>query len=401
MKHSTATKRAYLKIVSGLLAGLILCVFSGCDKWMRSPVDPNISSEIETSYFVRPSVKATLVHDADGRELMEISDLQSQEGSIDTVREAPLPGVLEATGQVTFDDKLVSTIISRLTGRIEEMRSSQWQMVHAGELVMKVFSPDYMSAEAEYLAASPSNNQSDGSGSQSGAFDAPTSFDVAANLREAAVRKLDLLGFTKTDISRIRSASPTVWIRAPITGIIVSNNAMRGLAVNPGDQLFALATLQRVWITADIYQDDLSRVWVGQPLEAVTASYPGQTFKGTVQRISPALDPNIHTLQLRCQVDNPQQLLKPQMLARVRLATNPGTALVIPQSALVYDDTAYYAFIVAGPDRLERRQVAIAEWNQDGYARVVNGIKPGEKFLAGETPLRFNAMWHAARVNSP
>ena len=84
---------------------------------------------------------------------MEIANAQAEEGAIGTVRQAPLPGVLEATGQVTFDDKLVSTIISRLTGRIEEMRISQWEMVQRGELVMKLYSPDYMSAEAEYLAA--------------------------------------------------------------------------------------------------------------------------------------------------------------------------------------------------------------------------------------------------------
>ena len=106
------------------------------------------------------------------------------------------------------------------------------------------------------------------------------------------MRKLDLLGFSPADIAAIREPSASVWMRAPISGIIVSKNAVRGQQVNPGDQLFSLATLERVWITADIYEDDLARVRVGQSLEAVTASYPGEVFKGTVQRISPALDPN-------------------------------------------------------------------------------------------------------------
>ena len=391
MKYSTnaamsATRRSYANAVSGLIAAwLTLSVLSGCDS--PAPTQAETKSE--------PSEMATLVHQADGSELMVIANAQAEEGSIDTVRQAPLRSVLEATGQVTFDDKLVSTIISRLTGRIEEMRSSQWQMVHRGELVMKVYSPDYMSAEAEYLAASSVGSQSGGPGTQTGAFGVPASFSMAASLKEAAVRKLDLLGFTPADIAAIRTARPSVWVRAPISGIIVSKNVVRGQAVNPGDQLFALATLQRVWITADIYQDDLSRVYVGQRLEAVTASYPGQVFKGTVQRISPALDPNIHTLQLRCQVDNPGSLLKPQMLARVRLVTSPRLALVIPQSALVFDDNAYFAFIVAGADSVERRQVEIGDWSEPGYFRVVSGIKPGERFLTTES-LKFNALWHAA-----
>jgi len=223
---------------------------------------------------------------------------------------------------------------------------------------------------------------------------------VSASLREAAERKLELLGFSPADIASIRTASPAVWVRAPISGIIVSKNVVRGQAVNPGDQLLALATLQRVWITADIYQDDLSRVWVGQSLEAVTASYPGKVFKGRVERISPALDPNIRTLQLRCQVNNSESLLKPQMLARVRLAATPGMALVIPWSALVFDDHGYYAFVLAGADKVERRQVEIADWDEDGYSRVVSGLKPDDRFFTTET-LQFNAMWHAAHAKAP
>jgi len=219
------------------------------------------------------------------------------------------------------------------------------------------------------------------------------------SLRQAAIRKLDLLGFTPAEIAAIRTASPSVWVRTPISGIIVSKNVVRGQAVNPGDQLLALATLQRVWITADIYQSDLARVWVGQNLDAVTASYPGQVFKGTVQRISPALDPNIHTLQLRCQVSNPGSLLKPQMLARVCLKTNPQTALVIRKSALVWDDNANFVFIVTGTDSVERRSVEIATWNDEGYARVVSGLRPGEHVVTHKS-LQLNALWRAVHGKS-
>jgi membrane fusion protein, copper/silver efflux system len=380
-----ATERP--KFLSCLIVGaLALSLFSGCD----SPAQ----SQAETKSV--PTEVATLVHQADGVDSMVIANAPTEEGAIDTVRQVTLPGVIEATGQVTFDDKLVSTIISRLTGRIEDMLSSQWEMVNRGQLVMKIYSPDYMSAEAEYLAAISDPSQKGNQSTPTEAYGMPAGLSMAANLKEAAIRKLELLGFSPKEIASIRTASPSVWVRAPISGIIVSKNVVRGQAVNPGDQLLALATLQRVWITADIYQSDLARVWVGQSLEAVTASYPGQVFKGTVQRISPALDPNIRTLQLRCQVTNPGSLLKPQMLAKVRLQTNPETALVIPQAALVFDDNANYVFIVNGTDSVERRKVDVGDWNEAGYARILRGIKPGERFLTTES-LKFNALWHAAR----
>jgi membrane fusion protein, copper/silver efflux system len=392
MKRTTAItmaamKRAYVMALSGLvMASLALSGLSGCDSPASNPAATRSPS----------SELPTLVHQADGRELMVLANPQAQEGSIGTIKEVPLPGVLEAIGQVMFDDRLVSTIISRVTGRIEELRTSQWDTVRRGEPVMSLYSPDFMTAEAEYLEGTSSASQSGGPGTQTDAFGMTAgSFNMTANLKAAAVRKLELLGFSPADIAAIREPSTSIWMRAPISGIIVSKNAVRGQQVNPGDQLFSLATLERVWITADIYEDDLARVKVGQSLEAVTAAYPGEVFKGTIQRVSPSLDPNTHTLQLRCQLSNPGFRLKPQMLARVRIVTSPGLALVIPQSALVFDDNAYYAFIVAGANSVERRRVEIADWNEHGYARVVSGINPGDRFLTTES-LRFNGLWHAA-----
>jgi len=378
--------RPKLKTLTGLMTVWLALSAIGCHS--------SVQSQLETKSAT--SEIATLVHQSDGSELMVIANAQAEEGPIGIVRQVPLPGFLKATGLVTFDDKLVSTIISRLTGRIEEIRSSQWEMVRRGELVMKVYSPDYMSAEAEYLAASSGVSQSRGPGVQNEVFGLPAAFSMAASLKEAAVRKLELLGFSSADIATIRTPSPFVWVPAPISGIIVSKNVVRGQQVNPGDQLLALATLQRVWITADIHEDNVARVKVGQSLEAVTAPYPDEVFKGTVERISPALDPNNHTLQLRCQVANPRSLLKPQMLARVRLITSPRVALVMPQSALVFDDNAYFAFIVVSADRVERRRVELGNWNEPGYARVVDGMKASDRFLTTES-LKFNALWHAAQ----
>jgi membrane fusion protein, copper/silver efflux system len=386
----TIVKRASVAVLARLpaaliMATLILSVLGGCDN------PPSSQAVAEPS----PSDVPLLVRQADGRELMARVS-RAQEGSIGTVKEVPLPSVLEAVGQVTFDDRLVSTIISRVTGRIEELRTSQWDTVRRGEPVMSLYSPDFMTAQAEYLEAGVSPGQRGGDSSQAGAYGLPPGgFGMTANLKAAAIRKLELLGFSPADIAAIRAPSASVWMRAPISGIIVSKNAIRGQQVNPGDQLFSLATLERLWITADIYEDDLARVKVGQSLEAVTTAYPDEIFRGTIQRISPSLDPNTHTLQLRCQVSNPGARLKPRMLARVRIVTSPGLALVVPEAALVFDDNAYYAFIVAGPNSVERRRVEVADWNEHGYARLLHGIKPGERFLTTQS-LRMNALWHEA-----
>jgi Cu(I)/Ag(I) efflux system membrane fusion protein len=303
-----------------------------------------------------------------------------------------LPGVLETSGQITFDDRSTSTIISRVQGRIEQTRVSLWDNVQRGEKIVALYSPDFMTAESEYLQARESSKLMTAPG-------VGGSSDFAGALSQAARRKLQFLGMTDADIQAIKAPDPTVWMRAPISGTVVENKVQRGAAVNPGDVLFSLGTLNVVWITGDIYEDDLARVRVGQELSAVTTAFPDEVFHGVIDRISPNIDPATHTLQIRCEVKNPGARLKPQMLAKVSIVTRPGEALAIPQDALVFDIDNYYAFVEISPGTFEHRKVSISSWSRVGYARIVSGLKPGDRVVSGET-LQVNALWHQAHGES-
>jgi len=83
------------------------------------------------------------------------------------------------------------------------------------------------------------------------------------------------------------------------------------------------------------------------------------------------------------------------MLARVKIVTQPGYALVVPQKALVFETDAYYAFVQVARGRFERRKVAISSWNEKGYARVVSGLKAGQEVVSDES-VQVNALWHLA-----
>ena len=327
-----------------------------------------------------------LERQSDGTDALRFTTAQLRRMNFATVKDFPLPAVMEANGQVTFDDRRVSTIISRVTGRVDELRTSQWDTVWRGEPVMSLYSPDLMTAEAEYLEAISSASQTGAAGAQPEYFGMSAgSLSMTSNLKAAAVRKLELLGFSPADIAAIRIPSASVWMRAPISGIIVSKNVVRGQQVNPGDQLFSLATLDHVWLTADIYEDDLSRVHVGQTLQALTTAYPHEIFSGVIDRISPNIDPNTHTLQLRCRIVNHGLKLKPQMLTRIRIVTKAGAAVVVAQSALVFDTDRYYAFVLAPSNIIVRREVAIRSWNERGYARVVHGLSAGDRVVDAQS----------------
>jgi Cu(I)/Ag(I) efflux system membrane fusion protein len=329
-----------------------------------------------------------LVHQGNGPDLLRLDPTHLAGASLAEVRRVELPSVLEANGQVTFDDRRVASIVSRVAGRIEQVRVSQWDNVRRGEPIVALYSPDFMTAEAEYLQAKETAHLSNAPGIGGTAW-------MAASMEDAALRKLELLGMEPQDIRAITAPTPTVWMRAPIGGTVIENKALRGAAVSPGDVLYSLGTLNEVWITANIYEDDLARVHEGQQLAAVTTAYPDEVFKGVISRVSPAIDPATFTAQIRCTVANPGLKLKPQMLARVRIVTRPGQALVVPQQALIFDYDSYFAYVRVSPDAIARRKVAIASWNEKGYARVVSGLRAGETVISAGS-LQVDELWREA-----
>ena len=141
---------------SWLAPALLLSLLFGCDNSTVS------RAAAETPSSDRSSNIPQLVHQPGGPEWMAINLSQIEGLSIGSVQVVALPGILEAVGQVNFDDRLVSTIISRVTGRLEDIRVSQWDTVRAGENILSLYSPDFMTAEAEYLEAilqPPANNR--------------------------------------------------------------------------------------------------------------------------------------------------------------------------------------------------------------------------------------------------
>jgi len=362
-----------MKIVSRYLIPLSLAVFLSAGCGHKSAEETQTSPQL-----VQKDGQSSLVFSPE-----DMANLTSTK-----VKEVELPGVLETTGQVTFDDRLVKTITSRVQGRIEEVRVSLWDTVTTGQPILVLYSPDFMTAEEEYLQAKSTSSLQ---GSQ--AFAGMSEWMVTA-----AKRKLELLGMSDSDIEAITSASPTIVMRAPMGGTITQNQTVIGSAVNLGDVLYQVATLDRVWITADIYETDIARVKVGQSFEAVTTAFPNEIFRGEISRVSPAIDANAHTAQIKCELPNPGLKLKPQMLARVRVITRPGAALVVPQEALVFDGDAYYAFVNIEQNTVVRRRVEISSWNEHGYARIVSGLKAGEQVMPQS--LKLNALWHGTRGES-
>ncbi len=139
-----------------------------------------------------------------------------------------------------------------------------------------------------------------------------------------------------------------------------------------------LADLSRVWVIADIYEDDLPWVNVGDEISMELNGIPGRTFSGQLTYIYPYAEAKTRTIKVRLEFDNQDLLLKPNMFANVTIhAKSQQDAVVIPSEAVVRSGMREQVFVVRGPGKFEPREVKLGV-SSKGLVQVLEGVEPGE-----------------------
>jgi Cu(I)/Ag(I) efflux system membrane fusion protein len=152
---------------------------------------------------------------------------------------------------------------------------------------------------------------------------------------------------------------------------------------NTGDPLFKIADLSRVWLMANVQEQDLGALRVGESAKATLVAYPGRAFTGKVDFIYPTLTASTRTGQARIVLPNPDGLLRESMYATVDIsapAAAGGSALVVPDSAILEGGTQQVVLVVRGQGRFEPRAVRIGA-HGDGDTQILDGLKAGEQVV--------------------
>ena len=148
-----------------------------------------------------------------------------------------------------------------------------------------------------------------------------------------------------------------------------------------GDPLFTIADLSSVWVNADVYEDQLAYIKQGVSVTIRTPAYPNERFDASVDQIGSTLDPDKHTVAVRCVVPNAHGRLKPGMFATIVLrAAATETAITVPSSAVVVEGDHRSVFIEDSPGKYIKRSVEIGT-EIDGVVVIRSGLKQGERVV--------------------
>lgn len=286
-----------------------------------------------------------------------------------------LTRTIRTVGVVRYDETGLVDINVRVEGWIEQLYVDYTgRFVTQGEPLFALYSPELVATQHEYLLALRTRDQL----RESQIADAR---EYAEQLVEAAQQRLALWDLPPDQfriLDETREAQRTMIFRSPASGYVIDKQAVKGQRVTPGASVYRVADLSRVWIEADIYEQDIGTVRVGQPAVVTIDAYPGQEFRGRVIHIYPYMNEQTRTVSVRFELPNPAGRLKPAMYAHVTLETPLGTGLVVPTNALLDSGAQQQiVFVSQGDGYFEPRRVRVGQ-RLDERVQILDGLAAGE-----------------------
>ncbi len=298
-----------------------------------------------------------------------------------TVQRMDFSREIRAVGLIDYNEENLYTVNTKISGWIEKLYVDfTGQMVQKGQPLLEIYSPDLVTTQEEYLLAL--NNKKAVSQSK---FESIR--ESAESLLKSTRQRLDYWDIPSSEIERLESTGEvrkTLRLDAPATGVVVHKNAVDGLHVLSGMDLYKIADLSTVWIEASIYDYELPWIQEGQKANAELSYLPDKKYEGKVSYVYPYLDEKARTVKIRLQFRNPDLDLKPGMYANVYLQgkTVPN-ALVIPNEAIIRTGSRNVVFVTRGEGKFEPRDIKTGETGGPGndYVQVLSGLLEGEKIV--------------------
>ena len=308
---------------------------------------------------------------------------------------------LETSGKIQFNEERLVRVNAPLTGRVLEILARPGDFVEGGHELFVIDSPDLGAAKSDYLKAVSDLQRSEKALnlardlleiqgiSQKEVREAENDYRKAVAEKERAGSRLVALGIPEAQLKELTNradANTRILVRTPRGGVIVERNVSPGQVVAFGQSdtptsLFVIADLSTMWVIADVYEPDVSKVHLGQTISVTPPCCPSERVQAKVTYISDSVDPQTRTVKVRGVVPNPKRMLKSEMFVKVSIAAPSQKVLVIPQSAILRENNETFVFIEKTKGNYERRAIKLGA-DLDGGAEVLAGVTPEDRVVS-------------------
>lgn len=297
--------------------------------------------------------------------------------TFDTVAVRPLERTIRAVGLVDFDETGMAYVAPKFGGFVERLYVDfEGKPVSRGQPLLEIYSPELVSAQEELLLARRLDERVGASGVEGVPAGSARLFDSARR----RLRYWDISEAQIEEVLRTGEVQKTMMLHAPVSGIVMEKTVFEGQAVKPGESLYMIADLSRVWVEAELFETDAALVHAGMPATITLAALPGRTFSGTVEYVYPILQEETRSMKARIVLANPGGILKPGMYATVRLEKSLGKVLSVPRSAVLQTGEKAVAFVDMGGGRLMPHELTLGVVGTD-HVEIVDGLERGQRVV--------------------
>jgi len=316
---------------------------------------------------------------------------------IDTVQTCPLVDAITLTGMVDFNQDKQVNIYPLVSGNVEDIKVQLGDYVQKGQELaviksseMAGYSNSLVNAQTN-LAVAKKNLDAQRDLFKSGLASSLDVNNAEANYQQA-VAQLEMI----ERILKINSNNTqgNYIIKAPISGFIVQKNITNNTAIRTdnGNNLFTISDLKDVWIYANVYESNISKIHLGDPVDVTTISYPNRIFKGRIDKMMNVLDPTNKVMKVKVVLPNNDYALKPQMFASI-LVTNKENkqSICISSKALVFDNSRYYVLKYEGNGKAVITPVEVINTIGD-KTYIASGINVGDQIIASQAILIYDTL---------
>jgi Cu(I)/Ag(I) efflux system membrane fusion protein len=278
------------------------------------------------------------------------------------VGERQLSRTVRAFATLQFDERRQFVVAPKFSGWIEKLYvNATGDVVTAGEKLFDVYSPELNVLQQQWRLAGRSADATD---------------------------KLRYLAYPETALEKLRQGDPpsrTVTIPSPVAGTVVDKIAIEGMRFQPGETLFRIVDTSVMWVLAEVYEQDLGYVKVGDIAKVTVNAWPAQPVDGKVTFIYPTVGKESRTARLRIEVANPDGRLRADMAATVAITTPlDGSRVAVPESAVIDSGLRQVVLVERGEGRYEPRPVKLGA-HVPGWVQVLDGVKAGERVVTQAT----------------
>ncbi len=342
----------------------------------RAPMDPNEIYDAPGRSKMGMDLVPVYEDDASGSGIVTIDPEVQQNMNVKTakVEVKRLSSKVITNGVLTTNETSEYIVTTRITGWIEKLYVNYMgQQVSKGSKLMDIYSPELVSAQQELLTAISYQNSVGESSLQS-------IKESGDELVKNSIRKLELLEVSDNEIKRLietKEVKTYITLYAQKSGTVLEKNIVEGQKVMGGMPLLKIANLSSLWLMADIYEYELSKVKVGSKVSTTFNFLPGQIYEGKVAFIYPTLDSKSRTVKIRIEMNNRGEL-KPSMFANITIdGQDLGVKTVVPENAVIHSGMKNIVIISLGDGKFKPQEVKLGDY-ADGYYQVLSGLSQKE-----------------------